>query len=134
MHLTGILTTNTQLDIKYVPIVKKKQTSRKPAILITKKKQKNKEIVEHEDTQQIVTDKSISILTEKKHVTDWRNHITIKKRIEGTKKEFIVDTGSPVTITPPEKERNNGKKLLPITKKDTKTLLKTKFNLPETIR
>ena len=37
--------------------------------------------------------------------------------IDGTKKEFNVDTGSPVTILPPHEEILNEKKLLPLTRK-----------------
>ena len=39
------------------------------------------------------------------------------KRTDRTEKEFIVDTGSLVTITPPDKEIIKGKKILRVTKK-----------------
>ena len=35
---------------------------------------------------------------------DRRDHITMTIRIDGTVEEFIVDTGSAVTIIPPDKE------------------------------
>ena len=41
--------------------------------------------------------------------------MTIK--IDGTEKEFIVDTGSPVTKIPPDKEFIKVKKILPVARK-----------------
>ena len=36
---------------------------------------------------------------------------------DGTEKKFIVDTGSPVTNIPPDKEIITGKKKIPVTRK-----------------
>ena len=38
-------------------------------------------------------------------------------KIDGTEKEFIIDTGSPVKMIPPEKEILKDPKILPITRK-----------------
>ena len=35
-----------------------------------------------------------------KHEMDWKNHVTMTIKTDGTEKEFILDTGSPVKITP----------------------------------
>ena len=49
------------------------------------------------------TDKSISVMTEIKNVTERINHITMTVKIDGTKK-FSVETGSLVTKKPPDKK------------------------------
>ena len=57
-----------------------------------------------EETKLGDTDKSLNIITELKYVTDRKNHKTMTKKINGTEKELIVDTGSLVLILPPDKE------------------------------
>ena len=69
------------------------------------------------ETEESDTDRSINIITEIKQLTDRRNYITITIRNDGTEKEFIVDTGSPVTIIPPDKEIIKSMKLFLVTKK-----------------
>ena len=61
-----------------------------------------------------------------KHLGDRRSHITKTKGIDGTAKEFIVDTGSMVTIMPPDKKI--------IKDKSIRTLKKTKLYSPERLR
>ena len=46
-----------------------------------------------------------------------RTYVTMTIRIDGTEKEFIVDTGSPVTTIPPDKGIIKGRKIIPVTKK-----------------
>ena len=60
--------------------------------------------METADTEESDTDRSKNIKTKIKDIPDRRNHNTMTKRIDGTEKEFIVDTGSPVTKTPVDKE------------------------------
>ena len=57
-----------------------------------------------EDTEESATDKSMNIIFEVKHVSDRKQYSTLAIKSDGTEKEFIVDTGSPVTIKPPDKE------------------------------
>ena len=81
------------------------------------KRQEIKEITEPQETEENDTDKSINLITEIKHLTDRRNHITMTIKNDGTEKKIIIDTGSPVTIIPPEKEIMKNRKILPVTKK-----------------
>ena len=46
----------------------------------------------------------MNIITEIKHVIYRENLITMTINIDETEKEFIVDTGPPVTKIPPDKE------------------------------
>ena len=74
------------------------------------KRQEIKELMEILKTKESYTDRSINIVTKIEHLTDRINYITMTIRIGGTKKEFIVNTGSPITITTPDKEIFKGKK------------------------
>ena len=56
------------------------------------------------------------MITETKHVTEWKNPITFKAKIVGKEREFIVDFGKLVTIKPPDKKIIN-RKISPITRK-----------------
>ena len=71
-----------------------------------RKSRESEKVTEPEKTEENTTDKLVKIITEIKHSTDRSNLFTMKKN-GSTGKEFIVDTGSPVTIIPPEKERDN---------------------------
>ena len=67
-------------------------------------------MTEPEGTEESNTDEAINIITEIKHLSDRRNHINIKSKIDITKKEIIVDTGSPVTIISLYKETMEDRK------------------------
>ena len=49
-------------------------------------------------------DKSINRLEEMKTIEDKREQYRAVVRINGIKKEFVIDTGSPVTIMPPDEQ------------------------------
>ena len=83
-----------------------------------RKRPEIKEIAEPEYTEESKVDKLTNIATKIKHVTDRKKHITMTIKTEGTEKEFIIDTGSPVTMLPPEKEVLKYKKIKPITIKN----------------
>ena len=55
-----------------------------------RKRQETEETVEPEENEKSNTDKSIILLTEIKHVTDQKNHITMTIKTGGTKNEFIA--------------------------------------------
>ena len=46
------------------------------------------------------SDESIFHIEEIKNIVEQQKHYTAKRTINGTPKEFIIDTGSPVTIMP----------------------------------
>ena len=46
------------------------------------------------------SDESIYHIEEIKIIVEQQKHYTAKIKIKGTPKEFIIDTGSPVTIMP----------------------------------
>ena len=98
-----------------------------------KRRQEIKELTDTVETEESDTDRSINIITEKKQLTDRRNNVTMAIRIDGTAKEFMVDTGSLVTIIPPDKEMIKGNKLLPVTE-NIRTLLKMKLNSSANLR
>ena len=82
-----------------------------------RKRKKIKEMTEATETEESNTDKSKNTITKIRHITDRRYHITMTERIDATQKEFIVDTESPVTLIPADKEIFKDKKILPITGK-----------------
>ena len=49
------------------------------------------------------SDESIHQTKEIKKINEMNNHFTATVQINGIKKEFIIDTGSPVSIMPPDK-------------------------------
>ena len=67
-----------------------------------RKRQKIKEIPEPEENKEGDNDKSIDLITDKKHVTDWKNHITMTIKFGITEEEFIVEMGSLVTLRTPD--------------------------------
>ena len=81
------------------------------------KRHEIKKPTETVETEKNDTKRSKNITTEIKHLTDRINYITLTKRNDGTEKEFIVETGSPVTLIPPDKDVIKGRKILPVTKK-----------------
>ena len=83
---------------------------------MAKKVKKLRKLKRHRKAKPSVN--SLNILNEIKHVTDRRNHITMAIKFNGAEKEFTVDTGSPVTIIPPDKPLIKDKKTLPITRKN----------------
>ena len=82
-----------------------------------RKRKEINELTEAAETQESSTGRSKFILTGINHLNDRRNQITKTKKIDGTKKEFIVDTGSLVKIIPPDKEIIKDINILPATKK-----------------
>ena len=48
----------------------------------------------------IESDESIYHIEEIKKIVEQQKHYTAKMKINGTPKEFIIDTGSPITIMP----------------------------------
>ena len=46
------------------------------------------------------SDESIYHIEEVKNIVEQQKHYTAKIKLNGTPKEFIIDTGSPVTIIP----------------------------------
>ena len=113
-----------------MPQLLKKRHFAKVCKFENRKRHEIKKITERQEAEESDTDTSINIKTEIKHLTDRRNHITMTLKIDGTEKEFIVDTGSPVTILPSDKQIMKDKKLLPV--KNTRTSIKTKS--PERLR
>ena len=49
------------------------------------------------------SDESIHHIKEIKKINEMNKHFTATVQINGIKKEFIIDTGSPVSILPPDK-------------------------------
>ena len=49
------------------------------------------------------SDESIYYIKEIKNIVEQQKHYTAKVKINGTQREFIIDTGSPVTIMPLER-------------------------------
>ena len=71
-------------------------------------------------------------ITKIKPLNDRRNYILLSRRNDGTEKEFIADTGSPITILPQDKEITKGKNILSVTRKYqyvTKTEVKSTRNI-----
>ena len=92
-HKTGIRTINVQPKNQYVLFEKTRGHFAKACKFERRKRQEIEEITEPEETEESDTDKSINTLTEMKHVTNRRNHITMTIQIYGTEIQFIVDTG-----------------------------------------
>ena len=103
-HQIGIRTKNVQPENQCVTIAKK-DTSRTHVCSNTENNQKFKKNTELKQTVESDTDKSTTIITKIEDIIDRRNHITVKIKIDGTQKKFIVDTGSPVTILPSDKDQ-----------------------------
>ena len=64
-----------------------------------RKQQEIEEITEPDENQQSDTDRSKNITTKIKHASDRRNQINLTVKIDGTEKEFIVNTQSRVKKT-----------------------------------
>ena len=79
------------------------------------KQQQLKKTTEPDETERSYIDKLVIIATELKHSTDRKNHITMTVKIDRTEKDFIVETGLPVKIIPPDKKLAEDKKNLIIT-------------------
>ena len=48
------------------------------------------------------SDESIHHIKEIKKINEMNKHFTAVERVNGVKKEFIIDTGSPISIMPPD--------------------------------
>ena len=62
------------------------------------------EEVDHQDETSNESNESIHHIKEMKRIEETNKHYTATVKINGKKKEFIIDTGSPITIKPPDEE------------------------------
>ena len=84
----------------------------------TPKTSRNQKITEPEETEESDTNKSNNIINQIKDIVDPKCHITMTIATDGLEKEFIVDSGSPVKILPPDTEIMKNPKFSPITQKN----------------
>ena len=116
MHQIGTQNTVAQPEKQHVKTAKTRGPLWGLAGMSTGNNKKT-QITELEETEGSDTDKSISLITEIKHVTAWWKPITMTGKADGTEEDFIVDTGSPVKIEPPDEETVKNNKLVSITGK-----------------
>ena len=126
MHQTALSTTTAPPENQHAITVKKNAILPKLAHLNTEYDKEIKNYGTQRNRKKAIPTRRF-IITKTKHKTDRRNHLTTI-RSNGTEKEFIVDTGSPVTIIKPDKETIKNNKIIPITKK-TSSSTKMKLNL-----
>ena len=67
-------------------------------------KQLTEEEIEGQNDTSSESDESIHHIKEIKKIEEKNKHYTATVKINGIKKEFIIDTGSPITIMPPDKK------------------------------
>ena len=66
--------------------------------------QQNSEKTNQKNDDRSESNKSIHQIQEIKKIEGKNKHYTATVKINGKKKEFIIDTGSPITIMPPVEE------------------------------
>ena len=67
-------------------------------------KQLTEEEIEEQNETSSESDESIHHIKEIKKIEEKNKHYSATVKINGIKKEFIVDTGSPITIMPPDEK------------------------------
>ena len=67
-------------------------------------KQLTEEEIEERNQTSSESDESIHHIKEIKKIEEKNKHYTATVKINGIKKEFIIDTGSPITIMPPDEK------------------------------
>ena len=65
-------------------------------------KQLTEEEIDDRDETLSESEESIHQIRERKKIEEKSKHYTATVEINGKKKEFIIDTGSPITIMPPD--------------------------------